>query len=773
MTDTRSSDGAIADVSSDAGQLLEQAKRLHLAETLVEVTRTVGALDTLDEVLAALVEMTAKATRAERATLFLNDPTTSELYSRTQTEHGSREIRFPNESGIAGRVLHSGQGLVENDVYQHPDFNPEIDQTTGYRTERLVCAPIRTARGAVIGVAQVLNKTDGDFDEDDLDLLEAMTTQAALALTSGQISERNQARTEQEMEFLDLVADITSQLDLDSLLFRVMTEATRMLDAERSTLFLNDARTGELFARIAEGDNGDTTVGEIRFPNSVGIAGTVFSTGETINIPHAYADLRFNPDVDVQTGFFTRSILCVPLVNKAGQMIGATQALNKRGGPFTVEDEQRLKAFTAQVSIALENAKLFDDVQRVKNYNDAVLESMSNGVITLDAEGGVVTCNTAAAAILRRPEADVIGMAATDLFSLNPRMIELVGRLVDEHESGSLVDVDLVAGPEGDTETVSVNVTGMPLQIGAAEEGTILVFENISAEKRVRSTMARYMDPAVAEQVVESDKDLLGGRSTTATLLFTDIRGFTPITEQLGPQATVAMLNEYFTLMVDCIQAEGGMLDKFIGDAIMAAFGLPQPAEDDEDRAVRCAIAMIRSLMVWNEQRVAAGKPVIDMGVGLNTDDVVVGNIGSPKRMDFTVIGDGVNLAARLESACKQYSARILVSDLTMNRLKGVYRSREVDQVVVKGKTEPVAVHEILDYHTETTFPNLADVVNDFREGVACYRRGEWQRAVGSFERALAGNPGDALSATYIDRCRELEAKPPENWDGIWVMTSK
>ena len=670
-------------------------------------------------------------------------------------------------------MLHSGQGLVENDVYQHPDFNPEIDQTTGYRTERLVCAPIRTARGAVIGVAQVLNKTDGDFDEDDLDLLEAMTTQAALALTSGQISERNQARTEQEMEFLDLVADITSQLDLDSLLFRVMTEATRMLDAERSTLFLNDARTGELFARIAEGDNGDTTVGEIRFPNSVGIAGTVFSTGETINIPHAYADLRFNPDVDVQTGFFTRSILCVPLVNKAGQMIGATQALNKRGGPFTVEDEQRLKAFTAQVSIALENAKLFDDVQRVKNYNDAVLESMSNGVITLDAEGGVVTCNTAAAAILRRPEADVIGMAATDLFSLNPRMIELVGRLVDEHESGSLVDVDLVAGPEGDTETVSVNVTGMPLQIGAAEEGTILVFENISAEKRVRSTMARYMDPAVAEQVVESDKDLLGGRSTTATLLFTDIRGFTPITEQLGPQATVAMLNEYFTLMVDCIQAEGGMLDKFIGDAIMAAFGLPQPGEDDEDRAVRCAIAMIRSLMVWNEQRVAVGKPVIDMGVGLNTDDVVVGNIGSPKRMDFTVIGDGVNLAARLESACKQYSARILVSDLTMNRLKGVYRSREVDQVVVKGKTEPVAVHEILDYHTETTFPNLADVVNDFREGVACYRRGEWQRAVGSFERALAGNPGDALSATYIDRCRELEAKPPENWDGIWVMTSK
>ena len=760
-------------MDKDAADLLEQARRLHLAETLVEVTRTVGALDTLDEVLAALVDMTAEATRAERATLFLNDPTTGELYSRTMTEHGSREIRIRNETGIAGKVLHSGQGLVVNNAYQHPEFNPEVDEATGYRTERIICAPIRTARGAVIGVAQVLNRTDGDFDDDDLHLLEAMTTQAALALTSGQISERSRARSEQEMEFLDLVADITSQLDLDSLLFRVMTEATRMLDAERSTLFLNDARTGELFARIAEGGGSEDAVGEIRFPNSVGIAGTVFTTGETINIPHAYADLRFNPEVDVQTGFFTRSILCVPLVNKAGQTIGATQALNKRGGPFTAEDEQRLKAFTAQVSIALENAKLFDDVQRVKNYNDAVLESMSNGVVTLDAAGAVVTCNSAAGSILRRSEADVVGMAATELFELNPRMVELVGRLCDDNESGSLVDVDLIAGPPDDVQTVSVNVTGVPLQVGSAEQGTILVFENISAEKRVRSTMARYMDPAVADQLVSSDEDILGGKSTTATLLFTDIRGFTPITEQLGPQATVAMLNEYFTLMVDCIQAEEGMLDKFIGDAIMAAFGLPQPGDDDEDRAVRCSIAMIRSLMTWNEARAAEGKPTIDMGVGLNTDAVVVGNIGSPKRMDFTVIGDGVNLAARLESACKQYSARILVSDLTFGRLKGVYRSREIDRVVVKGKTEPVAIHEILDYHTEASFPNLMDVVNDFREGVACYRRGEWDRAIGSFERSLAANPSDALSTTYIERCTRLKADPPDDWDGVWVMTSK
>jgi adenylate cyclase len=163
----------------------------------------------------------------------------------------------------------------------------------------------------------------------------------------------------------------------------------------------------------------------------------------------------------------------------------------------------------------------------------------------------------------------------------------------------------------------------------------------------------------------------------------------------------------------------------------------------------------------------------VDMGIGLNTDQVVAGNIGSPKRMDFTMIGDGVNLASRLESACKQYSARILVSEHTFHRLKGVYRFREVDHVIVKGKTEPVGVYEILDYHTDSTFPNLADAVNAFRDGIEKYRRGDWGNAALAFGQALKANPDDKLSQTYIERCEQLQADPPASWDGIWAMTTK
>ena len=186
---------------------------------------------------------------------------------------------------------------------------------------------------------------------------------------------------------------------------------------------------------MAQGDS----LGKIRLPNTTGIAGAVFTSGKSLNIPHAYADLRFNPAFDKQTGFFTRSILCVPVVNKDGKSIGVTQILNKRGGSFTEEDESRLKAFTAQVSIALENAKLFDDVQSVKNYNESMLESMSNGVVTLDEDGKIVTCNAAGLGIMRVATTEILGQKADEFFvDANAWIMEKVARVAETQESDVL-----------------------------------------------------------------------------------------------------------------------------------------------------------------------------------------------------------------------------------------------------------------------------------------------------------------------------------------------
>jgi adenylate cyclase len=746
----------------------ERVEQVEQLQMLLRLSREVAALDSLDAVLDTLVEAAKRELGAQAGSLFLHDGESGELYTVKTTDLGSRQIRVLDNLGIVGAVYRSGAGEIVHDAYADERFNKEIDRETGFSTESILCAPVKNAKGETIGAAEMLNKIEGDFTSADLQLLEGITTQCAMTLETMQLIERTARSRRREIDFLNVVSDLTSELDLGRLLGRVMSEATQMLDADRSTLFLHDEKTGELFSYI-----GDRLETEIRFPSHIGIAGAVFTTEESIRIPHAYADLRFNPAFDKQTGYFTRSILCVPIFNKAGKAIGVTQVLNKRGGPFTAEDESRLRAFTAQIASGLENAKLFADVQAMRNYNEAMLQSMSNGVVTFDVEGLVQTCNASGARILRREAEGLVGRSSAEVFGdENLWLRERMQRVGEELRLELVMDAELVVGDE----TASVNVTVLPL-LGEENEhlGTLVMIEDFSNEKRVRSTLSRYMDPDLADRLLASGpEELLGGTESIATVLFSDVRSFTTLSEHLGPHATVAMLNEYFELMVDRISEQGGMLDKFIGDAIMAVFGLPLPGDDDEDRSLRAAIAMLRSLREWNLDRERRGDPVVDMGVGLNTDAVVAGNIGSPRRMDYTLIGDGVNLASRLEGACKQYSARILLSEFTQERLKGVYRLREVDRVIVKGKTQPVSVYECLDYHDERSFPNLMENLGAFGEGLARYRDRDFEKAVHWFEEALKANKGDKLSDVYVDRCLQLIADPPpEDWIGVWVMSEK
>jgi adenylate cyclase len=752
-----------------AGILSTEAKlRLQRAETLLGITQILASAESLDEVLEALVDVSAKVTGAERGSLFLYDSQTRELYSRVAQCACMREIRFLSTDGIAGHTFTSGIGTIIDDPYSDPRFNRGVDGQTGFLTKTILCAPIRTTTGEIIGVIECLNKLKGPFTADDLDLLEALGTQAATALRDSQLVDRLRRLRKQELEFLDIVADITSEINLTPLLRKVIREVTGLLNAERSTLFLHDDKSGELWSKVGEG----LGAGELRMKDDAGIAGHVFTTGEVVNIAHAYADLRFNPAFDRQTGYFTRSILCVPIVNKHGRTIGVTQVLNKTSGPFTPEDESRLKAFCAQVSIALENATLFEDIQNMRNYNECMLQSMSNGVITLDEDLRIVTCNSAGLRIIQRRVTDVVKQPAASVFSEpNAWVLDRIDRVAESRATDIAMGAELVFKGR----IFSVNATVLPLvNAEKVKIGTMIVIEDISSEKRVKSTMSRYMDPSLADELLTHGDEILGGKSTLATILFTDIRDFTALAEELGPQGTVALLNEYFTVMVECLQRHGGILDKFIGDAMMAAFGIPFARDDDEDRAVRTAVSMIRALAAWNRQRSENGLAAVDMGIGINTDIVVSGNIGSTKRMDYTMIGDGVNLAARLEGACKHYHTRILISENTLTRLKGGYRIRDVDRVLVRGKTEPVGLYEVLDYHTEATFPDIARALRLYHDGLEFYRSKRFEIALRSFAKVLEINPRDGLSRLYVDRCQAfLEAPPDGNWNGIWVLKGK
>ena len=736
---------------------------------LMEISQALSSELSLSSLLMQIMDTGKELIGADRCTLFLYDRQTDELWSHVAHGLNEGEVRFSADLGIAGETFRQGKAIIINDAYADPRFNPQVDQDTGYTTRNILSAPIRTKGQGVVGVTQVLNKHSGGFTEEDQYILEVITSQTATALLNAQLHDQVSRAREEEAQLLKITTELSSELNLLRLLAKIMETTKDILSADRCTLFMYDDKYDELWSQVAHG----LEFKEIRIPSHAGIAGTVFSTGETINIPDAYEDDRFNKEIDRKTGYHTRSILCMPVKNKDGRIIGVTQVLNKSKGPFTAIDENRLEAFSAQASIAIENAKLFDDVLNMKNYNESMLESMSNGVISLDAEGCVVTCNAAALGILGESTDHLSGEMSQEFFSgANQWVLDAVDRVRETGEPYLAMDTDLVLA---DTSEASVNLNAVPLISGKRDwMGTLLLLEDITSEKRLKGTMARYMTKEVVDRLLEGGESVLGGQSQPAAVFFSDIRGFTGISERIGPQETVSMLNEYFTIMVDVIFRHQGILDKYIGDAIMAVFGAPLTTGRDSDNAVKTAIEMMTALRQMNERRTRDEQIPIDIGIGICTDEVVSGNIGSLKRMDYTVIGDGVNLASRLEGANKVFGTNILISESTYQGLQDRYATRLIDRIRVKGKIKPVGVYQVLDYHDPSTFPHMEEVLGLFRQGLDHYGCQEWDAGIALFEQALALNSADRVSRLYLDRCHHYRDNPPnQDWDGVCVMETK
>jgi adenylate cyclase len=218
----------------------------------------------------------------------------------------------------------------------------------------------------------------------------------------------------------------------------------------------------------------------------------------------------------------------------------------------------------------------------------------------------------------------------------------------------------------------------------------------------------------------------------------------------------------------------GGMLDKYIGDAIMAVFGTAVSDASDADNSLTVATEMLRELAGFNHQRAEQGLEPIEIRVGIATGEVLAGSLGSRRRLEYTVIGDNVNLAARLEGANKHYGTTVLVSASTVEGLKSRRLLRRLDLIQVKGKSQPTLAYESLDHYDPERFPKLAALIGAYEAGLECYQRRDWATAIRHFDDALEAVPSDQPSQIFIDRCRYYsESPPPENWNGIWIMADK
>ena len=392
---------------------------------------------------------------------------------------------------------------------------------------------------------------------------------------------------------IDVARSIISVLDLRALLNGIMDLSKRVVNAQASSLLVADHETKTLQFHVVAGASGKPIVGEmVAFGR--GIAGSVAVTGESVLVPDAYQDPRFDPSYDKKTGFTTRSILTVPLKSPEG-VIGVVQALNKLDGtPFDEHDLELFESFASMASISLQNAKLFG---QIKTMADDLREAL-------------------------------------------------------EKER----------------------------------------WLSIEKEK-----MGAYIPKHVVDEITRNReaKLALGGKTVRATVLFSDIQGFTRMAETREPQQVVRFLNEYMTAMTQVIESEGGIIDKFIGDGIMAIF-LPEYDGDNHAlRAVRAGIGMQRRVAAMKEAG-AARQPelaVLQVRIGINTGEVVAGNIGSETRMDYTVVGDNVNLASRVESNGR--GGEVHISEAVYLDVKDEVKTRSLGAITVKNRVQPVQVYSV------------------------------------------------------------------------------
>ncbi|MHB9074163.1 MAG: CHASE2 domain-containing protein [Desulfobaccales bacterium] len=291
--------------------------------------------------------------------------------------------------------------------------------------------------------------------------------------------------------------------------------------------------------------------------------------------------------------------------------------------------------------------------------------------------------------------------------------------------------------------------------------------------KRIRKAFESYVAPTVVQEMLKHPEQLrLGGERREITILFTDIRGFTTMSEKLDPQALVSLLHDFLNPMSNIIINQGGTIDKYMGDAIMALFGAPLAQPDHPHLACRAALEMVSSLTALNQEWAAQGRPPLRVGIGINTGPMAVGNMGSDRLFDYTAIGDNVNLGSRLEGLNKYYGTSILISQTTAAAVGDAFILRDVDQVRVKGKAQAARIYELLGAGAPD--PDLARYLELYHRALALYRQGQFAQSQTAFEQVLEVRPSDAACQRYLALTQKhLENPPGPGWEAVTVMDGK
>ncbi len=501
-----------------------------------------------------------------------------------------------------------------------------------------------------------------------------------------------------------VAALINSSLDLTQVLNEVMDTIIELSGAERGYLMLRNDETGEMEFRVARNVDRET-IDSAGFEVSRSIVNRVASSGEPVITTNAQEDKRFQDAVSI-VSYSLRSILCVPLKVK-GEVTGVIYTDNKiHAGLFTDATRDLLLAFANQAAVAIENARLFarvtatlEAISEMKNLQDNIFASIASGVITTDELENITLINRRAAQILELENQDeIVGTQLRVVLPvLGPRFDTMIEQTLQHEQRLTGIEFETAVQSRGE---INLSMNFSPLRDAYENtQGVAIVLDDMTEIKRREAQIAgvrRYLPTEVVDGIRNPEELKLGGTRQLISILFADIRGFSTYSENLDPEKLVEILNTYMTIASDAIYQHQGVIDKFMGDAVMALYNTPlRPQADHALRAVRSALAMISDIRAFHETVPANER--LHFGIGLHTGEAVVGNVGSPERLDYTAIGDNVNLAKRLQEVAKPM--QIILSDDAYQLVKDFVVVKELEPIQVKGRSQFTKVYELMRVH--------------------------------------------------------------------------
>ena len=515
-----------------------------------------------------------------------------------------------------------------------------------------------------------------------------------------------------QLKYLELetLLDITNELssfdNVSILLQEILIKSCAILNASSGLILMQD-NNSDLFQIDAEFNIDAKALKGIIFNKKRGFFNEVYQNRKAILI-----DITADPFLSKTN--CTHGLIA-PLLNKknlAGLIVLFDKESRVGISAFDESDMNMLACIASQSGIAYNSIKLIEDIKEAKTYNDNVMHSIVTGVFTTNLMGEINHVNRAAASIINLERELIIANHYEYIFESNEIVNQLISK--SELELQTVSERQIQINCNG--KSTSVNISVSPLLNDNSEAiGSVIAMEDLSNLDKLKSTFKKYVSKQIVDQLLENEAMLnLGGQEQEATTLFSDIRGFTSMSESMAPKEVVETLNEYFDLMIEIIFKHNGTLDKIIGDELMVIYGAPISTEKDTENALLTAIEMQEKLIEFNLQRIVHSKPPIKIGIGINRGKVISGNIGSRQQMNYTVIGDSVNLASRLCSHAKE--DEIIISESVWAQVKECnrFKCRELQPVKVKGKTQPIEIKEILHQRPDFNYEVAYKILENF-----------------------------------------------------------